>query len=274
MKLYVSDLDGTLLNSNQELSDFTRNTINKMIADGVHFTIATARSYSSAEQLIEPLNLKLPIILNNGGFIYDPVKEKFILENYIEKDITQSIVDILLENNVNPIIHLKNQGKNQMFYRGLFNYGEKHYYDDRQQAGDDRFTLVQEYDLENKEIITIFAIDEYENLKALEEKIKSRFNVQIHLFKDVYSNFYWLEINHPKANKKSGINFLKNQFKFNKIIGFGDNLNDLSMFEVCDEKYAVENAHDELKSNVNGILKSNDHDGVALFLKKDVNFSV
>jgi Cof subfamily protein (haloacid dehalogenase superfamily) len=274
MKLYVSDLDGTLLNSNKELSDFTKKTINQMIAEGIHFTIATARSYSSAKSLIEPLDLKLPIILNNGGFVYDPVKEEFILENYLAQDMTQAIVDILLDNAINPIIHLKNQGKNQMFYRGLFNYGEKHYYEDRRQAGDDRFTLVENYHLDNKEIITIFAIDEYEKLKTVEEQLQKKFNVQIHLFKDVYSNFYWLEMNHPKANKKSGINFLKNKFNFEKIIGFGDNLNDLSMFEVCDEKYAVENAHEELKVNVNGVLKSNDHDGVAQFLAKDVNFSV
>ncbi len=78
MDLYVSDLDGTLLNENQEINDETAEIINGLIEAGLHFTIATARSIVSAAPIIAKLNLTLPQIVNNGVFVYDPIQPKNI----------------------------------------------------------------------------------------------------------------------------------------------------------------------------------------------------
>ena len=61
--LYVSDLDGTLLNSDVKISENSKNIINSLIEKGMKFTVATARSLVSASDKIEGLNLKLPVVL-------------------------------------------------------------------------------------------------------------------------------------------------------------------------------------------------------------------
>ena len=78
LDLYISDLDGTLLNSEQVVSDRSAGIINGLIEAGLNFTIATARSYEASKNILEPLHLKLPVILNNGAFIYSPFSGKNI----------------------------------------------------------------------------------------------------------------------------------------------------------------------------------------------------
>ena len=66
--LYVSDLDGTLLNSDVKISENSKNIINSLIEKGMKFTVATARSLVSASDKIEGLNLKLPVVVYKGTF--------------------------------------------------------------------------------------------------------------------------------------------------------------------------------------------------------------
>src|SRR5512137_1331310 len=94
MKLYVSDLDGTLLNSRQEIDEKSVEAINGMIGRGLNFTIATARSYESVKTLTGRLHLKLPLILNNGALVYDPVAEKYLMKRIIRPETLHSLVEL------------------------------------------------------------------------------------------------------------------------------------------------------------------------------------
>ena len=78
MKLYISDLDGTLLNNQMCLSDETISILNKLIGEGLNFSFATARSIDSVEKIIKPLNLNLPYIIYNGVAVYDPVNKNYL----------------------------------------------------------------------------------------------------------------------------------------------------------------------------------------------------
>ena len=72
----------------------------------------------------------------------------------------------------------------------------------------------------------------------------------------------------PKnTSKGNAIIKLKKLLDVDRIITFGDAINDLSMFEISDESYAVENAVDELKKYSTGIIQSNNNDGVANWLR-------
>lgn len=271
MELFITDLDGTLLRKDKSISKYTIQTLNTLIKKGYNISIATARSLSSAKAILEPLNLNIPIVLNNGGFIYDPIANKNLVSNYMSNKVTRIIVKKSLAKGLNPFVHLEDHSINQLYYSGLFNHGEKDYYDSRMKVKDDRFKKVKEYDFENKKIITIFFIGEEKELTNMYNYLKKNFtSLQYHLFLDVYSNYYWLEINHLNATKKNGINFLKSHLKIDKVTCFGDNLNDISMFEACEETYAVENAHIKLKEIAMGIIDSNENDGVAKFIESKV----
>lgn len=271
MELFITDLDGTLLRKDKSISEYTVKTLNELIKKGHKISVATARSLSSAKAILEPLNLELPIVLNNGGFIYDPVTNENLVSNYMLSEITQIIVEKSLEKGLNPFVHLEDNSINKLYYSGLFNHGERDYYESRMKAKDKRFKKVENYDFENKKIITVFFIGQEKELTDMYDYLKENFsNLQYHLFLDVYSNYYWLEINHKNATKKNGVNFLKSHLRIDKVTCFGDNLNDISMFEVCEETYAVENAHIKLKEIAMGIIESNENDGVAKFIESKV----
>ena len=90
--LYISDLDGTLLNDLAELSDYTIDTLNALTRQGFHFTIATARTAASVTNILEPLAINIPVILMNGVVIYDISAKKYLNIQRLSK---ASIVDII-----------------------------------------------------------------------------------------------------------------------------------------------------------------------------------
>ena len=61
--LYVSDLDGTLLRSDETTSDFTNKTINELISRGMLFSYATARSYVTSRQVTKGIDARIPLIV-------------------------------------------------------------------------------------------------------------------------------------------------------------------------------------------------------------------
>ena len=121
MTLFISDLDGTLLNTNQELSQNTIGIINDLIENRkLNFTIATARSLNSTMPLVNQLMLKHPIILDNGIFIYDPVKKKNIRELFLDFKFSKDLIKVLLSKNYHPIVHAFDTNNNhKVFYQDI-----------------------------------------------------------------------------------------------------------------------------------------------------------
>ena len=78
MELFVTDLDGTLINSKREVPKKSLEILNKLIDEGVNFTVATARTPATAVEILQDLNLKLPVALMNGVLIIYTKELKYI----------------------------------------------------------------------------------------------------------------------------------------------------------------------------------------------------
>lgn len=97
-------------------------------------------------------------------------------------------------------------------------------------------------------------------------KYKNKYHVVYQ--KDIYTGEQWLEIMPQKASKAQAALQLKQKLECDRLVVFGDGKNDIDMFEIADEAYAVENAVSELKAVATGIIGSNENDGVAKYLQK------
>lgn len=269
MHLFISDLDGTLLNSKPIVSDFTVKTINNLIKNSsLIFSISTARSLDSAWPLINEIDFHYPIILHNGAFIYDSRSGKYLVKNTIPFADVKKLVGIIAEFQLNPIIYSTNSlNENWIFYTGIHNSGEEDYFYSRKQANDKRLCLTEQISFsELFEAISINIIDIESKLLPLYNLLKQEKLLYCHFGKDIYSGFYWLEITNLHANKKSALQTLKKLLNATTTSAFGDNLNDLPMFEEADYRYPVSNAHELLKANCTSVIASNNDDGVAKFL--------
>ena len=83
----------------------------------------------------------------------------------------------------------------------------------------------------------------------------------------------WLDVHHSEGSKGNGVSHVAKRAGYTEIIAFGDGDNDLSLFEVATEAYAVANADDELKEIATEIIGHHDDDGVAQFLRERFNLS-
>lgn len=90
--LYVSDLDGTLLNSDALLNEDVPERLNHLIDKGLCFTVATARTYATVNSIVKNVYLTYPMILMNGVMLYDPISKSCINAEIIERDSVEYIL--------------------------------------------------------------------------------------------------------------------------------------------------------------------------------------
>lgn len=96
-KLYVTDLDGTLLNRQDRVSPFSIRVINGLVDKGLLFTYATARSLVSASRVTEGLNTKIPVIAYNGAFIFQPSTGEILSSEGFTDDERRKVRDISVD---------------------------------------------------------------------------------------------------------------------------------------------------------------------------------
>lgn len=261
--LYVTDLDGTLLRSNETVSDYTSSVINSLVDKGMLFSYATARSLITAKKVTKGITAKIPLIVYNGTFVIDNVTEKILISNYFDSSV-RNVLDDLFENGVYPIVYAHIHGKEKFsFIPQLCTNGMTLYLNSRK--GDVRTNAVDSPDdLKKGDIFYISCIDEPEKLRPLYEKYRDRYHCVYQT--DIYTKEQWLEIMPLAASKSNAIKQLRSLLGCEKLIVFGDGKNDIDMFQLADESYAVANAHEDLKRYATDIILSNDADGVAKWL--------
>ena len=267
-KLYVSDLDGTLLNSNGRISNYSVETINNLISKGMIFTYATARSLVSAAPVTKGLTKNLPLIIYNGTFIVNSETGKIIHKNVFNKNQIELVKEIMESNQVRPMVYaLINDRERVTVINNDLNEGTKYYLKSHQ--NDYRINLADDYNsLYQGDIFYFTVIGEYKDLKPIYEKLKRYDYYNITFQQEIYREEYWLEIMPQSASKASAILKLKNILKCDEVISFGDAINDLPMFAISDQCYAVSNAVEKLKHCATDIILSNDEDGVARWLNE------
>lgn len=268
--LYVSDLDGTLLGRDQRLSEQTIQTINDLVASGMLFTVATARSTPSARQVLADLDLRLPAIHMNGVLIVDPVTNRPLRRNVLPPDLARDLIRDHLAGGLNPFVYtLDAAGRYHAYYLGATNACERDYIDRRRAAGDDRFAVVSDLaDAIDGDVLSLSTIESPDRMAALHRRLATDPLLCCHFDHDIYMPaFAWLTIGHADANKGAGVRIVKQIVGADRVVCFGDNLNDLAMFDVADEAYAMADAHDALRDIAHGTIGSNADHAVAAYLR-------
>lgn len=264
--LYVSDLDGTLLRNNERTSSFTNSVINDLTEQGMLFSYATARSLITAQKATAGILAKILLIVYNGAFVIDNATKNILIANYFDTSVHE-VLDDLFKNKVYSIVYAYIDGKEKFsFVPELCTKGMQKFLDSRK--GDVRTNAVNTVtDLKSGNLFYITCIDAPHKLKPLYEKYKNIFHCVYQT--DIYTNEQWLEIMPLNASKANAIRQLKSLLGCEKIVAFGDGKNDIDMFELADESYAVENAHEDLKKYATDIILSNEEDGVARWLAQN-----
>lgn len=269
--LYVTDLDGTLLNSETKVSEQSLSIINGLTEKGVLFTYATARSLSSASIVTEGLKVKIPVITYNGAFIVQPDTGQVVVQTgFTDAEVTR-VKNILEKNHIHPLVYAYVEDEERVSWvTGQENEGVRHYLSKRQ--NDKRMRPLADADkLYEGSVFYFTCIGEKEELTAVYESFTGDERFRCILQQELYREEYWCEIMPREASKATAIRKLKGMLGCDKVVCFGDGVNDIPMFQTANEGYAVANAVDELLKLSTAMIGGNDSDGVALWLAEHAN---
>lgn len=264
--LYVSDLDGTLLNTKDKIPDYSIKTINGLVDQGMLFTYATARSLVSASKVARGLSTNIPVIVYNGAFIIRPDTGEILSSSFFSEGVRRAVADFLKRERIFPLVYAYVDGIERVSWMPeKENEGFRRYFSKRK--GDKRFRPLPDEDrLYEGEIFYFTCIGDREELWPVYERFRNDESCICTLQQELYSPEYFCEIMPREATKAKAIGKLKEIWRCDRVVSFGDAINDLPMFRISDECYAVENAVEELKAIATGVIGNNDSDGVARWL--------
>lgn len=266
--LIAIDLDGTLLTDNKEISPRTKQTIQKAVDNGHIVVIATGRSHRSSLHYYQSLHLETAMINFNGAYVHHPKDKNWrVLHNPLPKETVLNVIDACYQLEVQNILLESHQ----------------HIFIDKHDQHIIDFLRVKDND-ESLRIGNISNLTDDPTLmliypkKEQVEKLNQVFN-EYHAEALHYRNWgapsHMIEIYKKGIHKAIGVHKLAEYYQIPKerIIAFGDEDNDLEMIDYAGVGVAMENGIDELKSIADYVTKTNEEDGVSLFLEEYLQIS-
>ena len=274
-RLYVSDLDGTLLRKDGTLSPRSRLLLNRVVAAGALFTVASARSIHSMRPILSGLDLRLPVIEFNGAFISDPDSGRHEIVHAIEPSLAEDVFDVLCRDAVQPFVSSFDGERDWVHHGGAINPGVADYLDDRRRAADPRMRFTDDPRRHlGEQVVCLTAIERRAALEPVAERLRDRHGsrLQVICFDDYYQRGWtWLTVHSGEATKANAIDRLLADQGLSRhaLVVFGDQVNDLSMFEIANRAVAVGNATEEVRTKATHIIGENERDSVAEFVAQD-----
>ncbi len=270
VKLIVTDLDGTLLNDDKHIPYDNVIALREAIEKGVHVSIATGRNFGSAKRYIKELGLDVPVILQNGAFIYQYMEDKIIYKSDLKSEIAKLLVEKAREKGLFYIVYIDFLKEKDMYidtnYSGEFlSYLKQNEW---------RVNYVSDVvnHISNKDSIAEVAlVGDEEKIKNIVDSDLFKFGESVSVVKNNRINsevFY--EFFGPNSSKDISFNYLLNYFnvKPEETMYLGDNYNDIGMLKIVGYPVVMENAPEEVKKYAKYVSKSNNEAGVAHAIRK------
>lgn len=267
--LILSDLDGTLLGPGAALSTPTRDGINDLVANGLLFTYATARSYVSAARVTAGLDLRVPVTVSGGAFQLDPSTGAILNEERIPDDDMGTVLRLCQEHRVPPIVYNGSPtAERAAWVEDEESDGMRRFLADR--VGDRRFRPATDWaHLPRDGVFYATIIGEASAVAALAVDLAAATDGRLSLIAQIDTHHpqdTYLELSAARATKAHAVAWLRDHLEVDRVIAYGDNLNDLPMFAAADESYAVANAAPDVLAAATEIIDSNVEDGVVRHL--------
>ena len=277
-KIYVTDLDGTLLGNDGKLSDYSRTMLRQLIGDGANISLASARNLASIRRLMCGVQFRLPVIEINGSFLSDYNTGCHLRINDIPSDIAWQICRLCEEHNCMPFVAAFDGKEDHLFYETLTNEGMEWFLADKSEDHSERLKQRKlTAEILDMHIVCFVVIGKMEVVKRLNTELREKFGYELdsYFFCNPYSpQWQWLTIHDKNAQKSNGIHELLELkgFSYQQLTVFGDNDNDKAMMEMNKlgaVSVAVENAVDQIKAAASKICQSNQNDGVVRYIAED-----
>ena len=263
--LYISDLDGTLLDGSAQITAESAGLLNDFIASGGSFSVATARTAATAVIITRNVNINVPVVLMNGVCVYDIASDEYVKIEQIPDDSLCSMLKVLKNFRLSGFMFSVRGNILDTYYENTDSENARKFVEERTKKFGKVFTKVSSFEeCTERGIIYYSVTDTNTVLDPVYSALREIKGIHIDYYRDVYDERFWyLEVSSAAASKYNAVMFLREKYGFDRVVGFGDNFNDLPLFDACDETYAVSNAREEVKKRADGVIPPNTENGVA-----------
>jgi len=274
-RVYVTDLDGTLLDDDARLSDRTRSGLINLLDEGLPLTVASARSVVAMQSILAGLDLPLPVIEFNGAFISDLVTGRHLVTHDLGADNAVAAYEFSLAAGCLPFVSSFDGVSDRLYYSEVRNPGMAWYVEDRLASEDSRLCRTADPSSKlSEQVVCLTVIDRPDVVTDLREGLIREFDgtLSVTVFPNLYiDDSAWLTVHSTRATKDQALATLLDMHGLSEAetVAFGDSENDIPLFRCADRAIAVGNASAEIKSLASEVIGPNNEDSVVEFLERE-----
>lgn len=272
--LYATDLDGTLLDADACLSPGTVSIFNSLTVKGVKIAFVTSRTPATVEPITSRLSNLMPSVVMTGAAIWDFASRSYLQVHYHNPADALVINDIFLRHGVGAFAYTLPRGTNTLHVYhpcGHLTDIERSFVKDRtlndlktfhlhtpMPAGAERCTVL------------FFAMGDAVAMQKVADDVNQATSCHADWYPDTYHpGLALLEIFAHGVSKASGLAELRHISGADRVVAFGDNLNDMPMLRTADLSVAVANAHPQVREAADELIGPNTDDSVIRYIARD-----
>lgn len=257
-QLICSDIDGTLLDKNRELSELTIQEIQRV--SPIPFVLISSRMPKAMRHLQSQLgNETAPLIAYNGGLVLH--NDQVLHSAFIDNSVLEAVILLCKKTN----IHLSLYHQDDWFVPAMDFWANRESVNTKVtpivKSGK---SVLTQWKNEGKGAHKIMCMGDEAEIDILYKSLENSFSNEIILYR---SKPTYIEISHSSVSKKTAIEVLLiscyTNISMKNIVAFGDNYNDIEMLKAVGLGVAVANANEEVLQIADKITDTNKNDGVA-----------
>ena len=267
--LYVSDLDGTLLDSQARISDRSKEIISGLSRRGTLITVATARTPATVVPILAGTFTLPPAIVMTGAALWDRDKARMSDVRLLPPAQVRPICAAMLDCGVTPFVYTAGEKELKVYHSAeRLTDAERGFVDVRLTLPLKRFYLSTPVPDECVDsTVLIFGIADTAAITRAAEALRALTPCPVNAYPDNYnSGKSLIEVFAPGVSKAAAVRRMAERLGAGRIVAFGDNLNDLPMLREADVAVVVENALDEVKKEADLLIGPNYTDSVARYI--------
>lgn len=286
IKLINIDIDGTIVNSEGVVTDYTKEVLKKAKEKGVEIVLTSGRPIKSTQSIAEELGIDNYIICGNGAILYDVKKEEVLFGGFLSREKVMEIANLCASNSIYYNVYTDQDIlTEELTYNVLFYHRENAFKMDDKKTNINIVENIPKYIEENNidHFLKITVCDssemvfnnimkrlrEIEDIEVLDVGYMSR-KVIKYGTDFVNIDYYYTEISKSDINKWHAVEKLMKvlDIKTDEVMAIGDNVNDMEMIEHAGIGVAMDNSGDKIKEVADYVTDDNDNDGVAKIIEK------
>lgn len=272
--LFVSDLDGTLLGPDRKVSEESVRLINEAIADGAMFSVATARTPATVGPLLSEVDSPLPFIVMTGAAIWNRDDNRYVYAAFHREQTARRLVELYRRLGLSAFVYILGEDNViHIYHMGDMSELEREFMEERLHTPYKDFHILdkEEGGLPERldRVLLFYSMRPTEEVSRVHEEIKDADDLRSVFYHDMYGEeIALMEVFGPDASKANAVRRLAGMVGADRIVAYGDNVNDIPILEVADDAVAVENAVEAAKAAAGRGIGPNTADSVAKDIKK------